>query len=278
MSAYDAGASASLRYGDSILGRKFGPEVVNYFSGSPLNRVSFLRSNHTFLRSALTPAKFLLLKNLDPLVQDGEHLAFVGYEDVKSLIGDPFSVEDEKRIDAYDSRDQVPLLLLLGLDETDLDRGLTFEDGKYRGQPYFALDVTPKGGDEMRGRCEEVIARVRMGGREFKKTRIDLTLVNRDAAVLAQARSLTDWNSRNEFCAACGERTMSVQAGTKRTCPPHDKAFQKNPDDDPHERAPCVTRKGVHNIAVSFWTFFPFLFLSTHTHTHTLFGTLWDSG
>lgn len=60
-----------------------------------------------------------------------------------------------------------------------------------------------------------------------------------------------DWNSRNQFCAACGGRTISVHAGTKRTCPQFDKAFQKSPNDAPFERPPCVSRKGVHNIAVS---------------------------
>ena len=37
---------------DSMLTRKFGREVANYFSGSPLNRVSFLRTNYGFLAAA----------------------------------------------------------------------------------------------------------------------------------------------------------------------------------------------------------------------------------
>jgi len=78
---------------------------------------------------------------------------------------------------------------------------------------------------------------------------LDLKLVPGEAAIMGQARSLLDWNARNSFCSACGARTLSVHAGTKRVCPPYDKAFQKNINGPPEERAPCVSRKGVHNIA-----------------------------
>jgi len=61
------------------------------------------------------------------------------------------------------------------------------------------------------------------------------------AAILAQARSLLDWNARNQFCAGCGSKTVSVQAGTKRVCPPRDGA---------RERPHCATRSGIHNVAV----------------------------
>lgn len=63
------------------------------------------------------------------------------------------------------------------------------------------------------------------------------------AAVYAQARSLLDWNQRNPFCAQCGQINLSVNAGTKRTCPPTDLASGTL-----HERKPCASRKGVSNI------------------------------
>ena len=53
-----------------------------------------------------------------------------------------------------------------------------------------------------------------------------------------QARALVDWNARTPFCAQCGQPTLSVQAGTKRVCPPADKAG---------ERKPCATRGTVSN-------------------------------
>lgn len=64
------------------------------------------------------------------------------------------------------------------------------------------------------------------------------------AAMYGQARALLDWNARNPFCAQCGQRTLSVNSGTKRACPPTDLAGGKL-----HERAPCTTRKGVSNIS-----------------------------
>ncbi|KAI7246382.1 hypothetical protein KC352_g14178, partial [Hortaea werneckii] len=49
---------------DSMLSRKFGKETANYFSGSPLNRVGFLRGDHQFLTQALKhPSTSFLLCN-----------------------------------------------------------------------------------------------------------------------------------------------------------------------------------------------------------------------
>ncbi|RPB08433.1 hypothetical protein P167DRAFT_539244 [Morchella conica CCBAS932] len=244
-------SSEGAEYPDSMLSRKFGREVVNYFSGSPLNRVSFLRSNTSFLRAALPASRFLLLRGLDPLASSKTNLGWVKYDSVSSLIGKPYDLDEEKTIEAFDSRVSAPTLIFLGLDEKATDS--TFEysgaGGNYKGQPFFALDVSPKEG-ELKEKLEKVAEEaVKEPGYEFRKVRIDLSLVPGDAAILAHARSLMDWNSRNQFCAACGGRTISVHAGTKRTCPPFDKAFQKSPNDASFERPPCVSRKGVHNIA-----------------------------
>ena len=77
------------------------------------------------------------------------------------------------------------------------------------------------------------------------------------AAIFAQARTILDWNARNPFCAQCGQPTLSINAGMKRTCPPTDlssvAAAQGSDTSEPplkgSERAACATRKGVHNIA-----------------------------
>ena len=63
------------------------------------------------------------------------------------------------------------------------------------------------------------------------------------AALYGQARSLLDWNLRNPFCAQCGQRTLSLAAGTKRACPPTDKAGGKT-----NERGPCASRGAISNI------------------------------
>lgn len=63
-----------------------------------------------------------------------------------------------------------------------------------------------------------------------------------------QARGLFDWNARNPYCAGCGQPTLSVNAGTKRACPPTDLAGVE-PGGEPKERRPCETRKGISNLS-----------------------------
>jgi NAD+ diphosphatase len=129
---------------DSMLSRKFGREVTNYFSGSPLNRVSFLRTDHAFLRAAFAYPKtsFLLMDNYSPLAKDTRNLAYVSGDDVTPLTGsDPFGPTEEENIRNFNSEITQPLILFLGLDEKKSD----FQYRDYKGQPYFAIDVTPKG-------------------------------------------------------------------------------------------------------------------------------------
>jgi NADH pyrophosphatase NudC (nudix superfamily) len=64
------------------------------------------------------------------------------------------------------------------------------------------------------------------------------------AAIYSQARPLLDWNMRNPFCGQCGQRTVSVNAGTKRVCPPTDLAGGKKQD-----RLPCATRGTISNLS-----------------------------
>lgn len=76
------------------------------------------------------------------------------------------------------------------------------------------------------------------------------------AAIYAQARALLDWNARNPFCAGCGQPTLSINAGGKRTCPPSDLsrlqgAIGSTSGERPinmKERPPCVTRQGISNL------------------------------
>ena len=174
----------------SMLSRKFGQEIVNYFSGSPLNRVSFLRSNTAFLRAALPQSKFLLLRGLEPLAASKTTLAWVGYETVRALVGNPFNTEEEEFLRSYDSRVEIPTLVFLGINEGDGDEdGGKFEfqgeGGKYVGRPCFALDVTGEG-KSLKEECGKVQEEAVKGaeGREFRKVgRLDLGLVPSDGNV-----------------------------------------------------------------------------------------------
>lgn len=247
---------------DSMLSRKFGKEVANYFSGSPLNRLGFLRADHNFLSQALRhdSANFLLCNDLQPLVQPGTSpgkgkLQYVKYEDVKPIIGeDPFELSEEELIEAYRSDENRPQMIFLGIDEK-APQGLSYQAKKnvYTGAPYFAVDVTPResssSSSSVTDACTTLISRLQSEkGFLFGKGRI-MNIEPSDAAVYAEARQLLDWNARNPFCAACGHRTYSVHAGFKRTCPPTDKAAAAAAEADKiHHRPACVTRQSISNL------------------------------
>ncbi|KAF8442604.1 NUDIX hydrolase domain-like protein [Terfezia claveryi] len=228
--------------GTSKLSKRYGKEIVNYYGGSPLNRLSFLRSKPSFLRAALRQGRFLLLNNLNALSASSSHLAFLTYDEASGLVRSVYELTDEEVVENYDSSKKVlPTVLFLGVDEEYVledgkDAEVVFEGG-YKGRPYFAVDVS------------EIVERGELPptllgrGWEWLKQGLQLGIVMREAAILAQARSLLDWNARNQFCAGCGSRTVSVQAGTKRVCPPRDRA------DGARERPQCATRSGIHNVA-----------------------------
>ncbi|KAL8923060.1 MAG: hypothetical protein Q9172_003306 [Xanthocarpia lactea] len=236
---------------ESMLSRKFGREIANYFSGSPLNRVSFLRTDQAFLSAALKhpSTSFLMFNNLNPLARDPSNLQYASYADVQPLIGDdPYSKSEEELVSEYNSAVTIPQLLFLGLDERN-KLGLTFN--LYTGSPFFALDVTPKG--TIKSQAESLVQSLQSRGLTFLEGRIQAALPAEDAAIYAQARALLDWNARNPFCAQCGQPTMSINGGMKRTCPPKDMALLAGAiggtvGEEPTERPDCATRKGISNV------------------------------
>jgi len=162
-----------------MLSRKFGREIANYFSGSPLNRVGFLRGDHSFLSQALKhpTTGFLVCNELQPLIKkedqgkiDGK-LAWVKYEDVQPVIGeDPYANDEKKMVDMFNSEKISPQMIFLGIDEKVKD-GLSYKGkNQYTGRPFFAVDVTPKG--SVKEECEQLIQRLGDKGMEFAKGRV----------------------------------------------------------------------------------------------------------
>lgn len=227
--------------------------------GSPLNRVSFLRSDNLFLSAALKhpSTSFLLLNNLAPLAQDPTKLTYTTYDEIRSFIGtdDPYAKSEAELIAEYNSTNLTPQLLFLGLDERDAKEEESFHWSVYRGSPCFALDVTPKG--SIADAAKALIARMEGRGLQFVQGRLHMTLPAPEAAIYAQARSLLDWNARNPFCAACGQPTLSINGGMKRTCPPKDLASatptatigSTDPTPPATNRPDCATRYGISNLS-----------------------------
>ncbi|EEH21896.1 hypothetical protein PABG_04112 [Paracoccidioides brasiliensis Pb03] len=232
---------------ESMLSRKFGKETVNYFSSSPLNRVSFLRSEAPFLSAAIRhpTSRFLLFNNLSPLVRNPSEVFYASYDDVKPLIPeDIFDKSEEDVLKEFNSSITIPHLVFLGLDETQSDNGLVYKI--YKGTPFFALDVTPRGTIEQTAKI--IVSTMEARGLSFHKARVLNALPADVAAIYAQARSLLDWNTRNTYCGTCGHPTLSVNAGTKRACPPHDHA-QATDGNPPIARPHCNTRTTISNLS-----------------------------
>ncbi|KAJ5851367.1 Zinc ribbon NADH pyrophosphatase [Penicillium soppii] len=234
---------------DSMLSRHFGRETVNYFSSSPINRLSFLRSDHPFLSTALKhpSARFVLLNNLAPLTTPSPvQLHYAKYDEIRRLVPqDTFDTPEEDMLKNYDSSKSHATLIFLGLDESRKEGGLAWKI--YQGTPYFAVDVTPKGSEEQQTAAKDVISTMEAKGLSFFQTRVHMSFSADEAAIYAQARALMDWNTRNTFCGTCGCRTLAVNAGTKRACPPTDAA--RTAEGKTVERPECNTRTTLSNLS-----------------------------
>ena len=131
--------------------------------------MGFLRGDHTFLANALNhpSTKFLLCNNLQPLIKDKTHLEYVKYKDVEPIIGDPYNKNEEEVINTYNSKEHIPQMIFLGLDEKVQDT-LVYKD-LYKGQPYFAIDVTPRA--SVTDACNSLISSLESQGLTFVQGR-----------------------------------------------------------------------------------------------------------
>lgn len=159
---------------DSMLSRKFGREIANYFSGSPLNRVSFLRANHDFISKAFVhpTARFMLFNELAPLAKDPSTIAYASHADIVELVGEnPFLNTEEQMIKEYNSSITLPLVLFLGLNEKEKGG---FAHGIYTGTPYFAVDITPRGSVEKEATA--IVEAMKVKGHTFLQGRTAMNL------------------------------------------------------------------------------------------------------
>ncbi|KAI5459856.1 NUDIX hydrolase domain-like protein [Mariannaea sp. PMI_226] len=238
---------AALQNDDSMLTRRYGKEVINYFAGSRLNRYSFLRTDAVFLRNAAASptARYLAFKDLNPLVVDPKTIAYFTYDDVKSLTGpEPFKLAEDDEIKTYDSTKALPLIVFLGMLEEDngSDHIVSGDNSNIKGHPYFAVNIATKG--DLSEKAAEFLATQEAKGIVPDSNPRGMRHHPEAAAMYAQARSMIDWNLRSPFCAGCGNPNLSVHAGYKRVCPPTD----KKGGSEPESRGDCPTRYGISNI------------------------------
>lgn len=233
------------------LNTRYGDELHSYYSGNPLNRLSWLRENYAFLDKVLHSSytKFIVLDELCPLLmkipkekregRQSHDVVYVGYEDVKTIVGEPFAKSEKDFISGWSSeRDAVgrgrAALVFLGIrEEAEGGDPAVSEttDGRFHGVAYFAVDVTVT-----QIRNDDLAERVRKVGNELKEKnpgsdytspQIQARLGGPvDPSAFAQARCYLDWIERNQFCGGCGHKTMVINGGNKLVCPEKDNGVE----------------------------------------------------
>ena len=134
-------------------------------------------------------------------------MAYLGYNDVKDYIGNPYETPEEERLSSYDSKihQPEPTLVYMGVDEASVPPpynapGREIAE-KYPGEAYFAIDVTPENqAEKYQAKATEVVERAKAKGLNFLTVRIGVSLSLDEAPHVAMARSFMDWNLRNVVC------------------------------------------------------------------------------
>ncbi|KAJ7287096.1 NUDIX hydrolase domain-like protein [Mycena rebaudengoi] len=234
---------------------------------SPLNRLSWLRSSHLFLNAvAASPkARWIVSSASQQLVSmstsntsDLPTLAQLTTSQVKPFLGEePYfgQGQDDGRVLSADEvsphtescRHRGARIVFLGLlDALSTQNALPTSDftdpvravANLNGTPYFAIDVGDVVSDKEAFLKERSDSQILRWGepRTLMGTLDDVSLTLFNAA-----RSMVDWNQRNNFCPACGSATYSMWGGWKISC------STLLPWADNTGRKPCPTEKGLHN-------------------------------
>lgn len=201
---------------------------VNFFGGSPLNRLSWLRTSHNFLNAiALAPStRWVVLQGGQPLLvsEPSTHkrsLARLSTADVRPLLGsEPFFSQGQAEGEYAPSdvlvveaaRFRGPPVVFLGLHEpqTDVADALPSSDfsaksdtatviANLKGTPYFSLDVSDVAQDVLDKTLQASEPSKAGAELTFFESRGAMAFFDAfESCVFAEARSLTDWNGRNK--------------------------------------------------------------------------------
>ncbi|KIJ25743.1 hypothetical protein M422DRAFT_216569 [Sphaerobolus stellatus SS14] len=239
-------------------------ETVHFLGGSPLNRLSWLRTSTKFMNMAaleVPDARWTLFQSGKPLVSRGvdggpKSFAVLKAAQIKHLLGEePLFGQGEKTGELVSSEGSVvesnrvrgPPIVFLGVHEPEGVQALpssefrTPETSKdISGVPYFSVELSGVPEDVI----EELLKSAAPEGQTLKfddPRSASATFSMFDAAVFAEARSMLDWIIRNKFCAACGSPTYSLWGGWKLSC------TSLLPWANNEGREPCPSGTGLHN-------------------------------
>ncbi|KAF9227059.1 hypothetical protein BS17DRAFT_774870 [Gyrodon lividus] len=241
---------------------------VNFMAGSSLNRLSWLRPSQSFLNAVIvSPAtRWVLFKSGMPLIAtdpttEKRTFALLSTHDVKPLLGSkPYFgqgqnpgeavAEDTPTLQA--ARIHGPRIVFLGLKEHNPDTASALPSSDFKdphaavanldGTPYFSVDVA----DLDESKVDEIVQNSELAKTDVKLAFTDPrtamgSLDTSTAAIFSMARSMVDWNERNQFCPACGSNSYSLWAGWKLSC------SSLLPWADNTGRNPCPSGRGLHN-------------------------------
>lgn len=190
-----------------------------------MNRLSWLRTSQPFLNAILLSeaTKWLVFKDGKVLLalvpSQKTSLASLATREVRSLLGpEPFFAQGEKEGELAASNVPVleaarihgPPIVFLGLQEAEGEDALPSSDfsakadpaaliARIKGTPYFTVDVSEIEQKEL----DAVLQSTTLGREgakfEFYDARGAMKFFTYDdAAMIAEARSMVDWNARNK--------------------------------------------------------------------------------
>jgi NAD+ diphosphatase len=166
------------------------------FAGNPLDRLSELRDDSAALTALRENA-------------GARAVAFVGAMPALRPHGERFSalhpLDEIKPLAAIEE-------VLLGRDETGPIYAARLPDSALAEAPADAKDFLDQRRLEIPGRPDLHI-------RDLRALAVDAVLPREEIAILAQAKAALHWHGSHGFCARCGAKTVSAQAGWRRDCP-----------------------------------------------------------
>jgi len=235
-----------------------GENYVHFYGGNPLNRLSWLRSNATFLSTALLSphTRCIVFKAGEPLVsiQGGvKSLAKLATVELRPVLGDePFFGQGQNTHEHAPSgvkhlesaRLRGPNIVFLGVQEPEQDASLPSSEfhtptaaEDIRGTPYFALDATDISLGELLAGTDVSVREL-----EFAEPRSATAKWSSfDASLFALGRSMVDWVGRRKYCTACGSRTFPLWGGWKLAC------SSLLPWAENNGKSPCPSSVGLNN-------------------------------
>lgn len=182
----------------------------HYFSGNQLSRFSERRNKYEWLTKIFDSpeSNIAILRNSEPLFKSCKSsVDWRTSEEIKQLFPD---ILVSSSISKDSSVQKVPPIVFLGLDST-------ISDNSQAPKAYWAIQLTHR--KESIQKVELLTKKLEQNGSEFVRFRPTVFNLNAsEAAMIAQARALLDWNSKSTFCSACGSETISREAGYKRVC------------------------------------------------------------